>query len=251
MRYEPIDPRLFTANRTRLQRLLLPNSLVALNANDICPTNADGTMATLPNSDLFYLSGIEQEQTLLLLYPDADEEKHREILFLREPTPENELWEGHKLTRKEAQAITGIQNVQWLSEFRRVFHRLMCECDHVYLNSNEHKRAVIEVESREARFVRDTQSRYPLHRNQRLDRLLHQLRVVKSPLELDLIRKACALTKRGFERVLRSLQPGMNETEVEAELAYQFIRGGGTFAYLPIIAIGASACVLHYLQNDA
>src|SRR5262245_15122668 len=153
MRYAPINPQLFIGNRRRLRDLLLPNSLVAVNANDILPTNSDGSLAMCPNSDLFYLTGVEQEQTILLIYPDADEEKHREIPFLHEPTSENELWEGHKYTKKEAQERTGIKNIAWLSEFPRLFHRLMCECDHAYLDSNEHKRAVIDAETREARFV--------------------------------------------------------------------------------------------------
>ena len=153
MRYAEIAAELFVTNRERLRKLLLPNSLAVLNANDVLPTNADGTLSMVANADLFYLSGVEQEQTILMLYPDADDEKQRELLFLREPSAENELWEGHKLTKEEARTQTGIQNVYWLSEFPRLFHRLMCECEHVYLNSNEHKRAVIEVESREARFV--------------------------------------------------------------------------------------------------
>src|SRR5437588_3103937 len=147
MRYEPIDSSFFTANRERFKRLLLPNSLAVVNANDVLPTNADGTLAICPNSDLFYLTGVEQEQTILLLFPDADDEKQREILFLRQPTPEMETWEGHKLTVEEARTRTGIENVHWLSEFPALFHRLMCECERVYLNSNEHKRAVIEVQS--------------------------------------------------------------------------------------------------------
>src|SRR3989441_8050704 len=202
MRYAPIDSQLFITNRERLKYLMPKNSLAAVNANDIPPTNADGTLALPTGSDLFYLSGVEQEKTILLLYPDADDEKHREILFLREPTLETELWEGRKLTRDEARQATGVKNIQWLSEFRRLFHRLMCGCDHVYLNSNEHQRAVIEVESREARFVADTMRRYPLHDYQRLARLMHQLRVVKSDLEIDLVRKACLLTEKGFRRVL-------------------------------------------------
>jgi len=125
MRYEPIDPVLFTANRERLKRLLLPNSLVVVNANDVLPTNSDGTLAMCPNSDLFYLTGVEQEQSILLLYPDADDEKHREILFLREPTPQLETWEGHKLTRDEARKLTGIHRVEWLAEFPHLLHRLM------------------------------------------------------------------------------------------------------------------------------
>src|SRR5262252_2362768 len=174
MRYAPINPKVFVENRARLKNLLLPNSLVIVNANDILPTNSDGTLAMCPNSDLFYLTGVEQEQTILLLYPDADEEEHREILFVREPTEELELWEGHKLTKEEAREMSGINRIRWLSEFPRLFHRLMCECSHIFLNSNEHKRAVVDVESREARFVVQTRAKYPLHNYQRLAPLLHR-----------------------------------------------------------------------------
>src|SRR5205809_1355918 len=251
MRYTPIDSQLFITNRERLKELMLKNSLAVVNANDIPPTNADGTLAMPSCSDLFYLSGVEQEESILLLYPDADEEKHREILFLREPTPEIELWEGRKLTRDEARQVTGVKNIRWLSEFRRLFHRLMCECDHVYLNSNEHQRAVIEVESREARFVADAKRRYPLHDYQRLARLMHQLRVVKSDLEIDLIKKACALTEQGFRRVLKFTRPGVLEAEIEAEFSHEFIRRRGRFAYLPIIASGKNALALHYVENSS
>lgn len=250
MRYEPIDPRLFIQNRDRLRKLLPKNSLAVVNANDVCPTNADGTQNTIVNSDLFYLSGVEQEQTILVLYPDADEEKHRELLFLREPTKDNELWEGHKLTRKEAREVTGIQNIHWLSEFPRLFHRLMCEADEVFLNTNEHKRAVIEVESRDARFIAETMRRYPLHQYRRLAPLLHRLRAVKSAYELDLIRHACQITDSAFRRVARFTKPGVWENEVEAEFAHEFIRHGARFAYMPIIATGKNACCLHYIANE-
>ncbi len=250
MRNALIEPQFFVTNRERLQRLLLSNSLAIVNANDLPPTNADGTMARAPNSDLFYLAGVEQEQSILLLYPEADDEKHREILFLREPTPELELWEGHKLTKDEARRIAGVQNIQWLSGFPSLFHRLMCECEHVYLNSNEHKRAVIEVESRDARFVAETMRRYPLHDYQRLARAMHLLRIVKSSLEIELVRKACQMTEQGFRRVLRFVKPGKVEDEVEAEFAHEFIRQGGRFAYLPIIATGANALSLHYVANS-
>jgi len=251
MRHAPIDSKLFVTNRERLKKLMLKNSLAVVNANDVPPTNADGTLAMPAASDLFYLSGIEQEQSILLLYPDADDEKHREILFVREPTPEIELWEGHKLTKEEARRATGVENIRWLSEFRRLFHRLMCECEHVYLNSNEHSRAAIEVESREARFVGDTMRRYPLHDYQRLARWMHRLRVVKSDLEIGLLRKACALTERGFRRVLKFTRPGVLEAGIEAELAHEFIRHRGRFAYLPIIATGRNALALHYVENSA
>jgi Xaa-Pro aminopeptidase len=251
MRYAPIDAKLFVANRKRLTRVMLQNSLAILNANDIYPTNADGTMALKANSDLFYLTGVEQEESILLVYPEADDEKMREILFLRETNPLIAIWEGHKLTKEEARRLTGIQNIQWVSEFPKMFHRLMCECEHVYLNSNEHKRAVVEVESRDARFICECQRRYPLHRYHRLARLMHELRVVKTDLEIDLIGQACEITGRGFRRVCRFVKPGVTETEVEAEFAHEFIRRRGSFAYLPIIASGPNACVLHYLENAA
>jgi Xaa-Pro aminopeptidase len=250
MRYQPINPQLFTNNRANLSKLLLPNSLVVVNANDVLPTNADGRLPLFPNSDLFYLTSVEQEESILLLYPDAHEERMREILFLRETNDLLATWEGHKLTKEEAQKASGIKRIEWLSEFRPLFHRLMCESDHAYLNSNEHKRAVIEVETREARFVRDTHERYPLHHYERLARLMHRLRVVKSNLEVDLMRQACAITKAGFQRVCKFVKPGVTETEIEAEFAHEFIRRGGAFAYTPIIASGKNACVLHYLQND-
>lgn len=251
MRYKPIDPELFVDHRRRLAALLLPNSLAIVNANDIMPTNADGSMAAIPNSDLFYLTGIEQEQSILLIYPQADEEKHREILFLRQPQPELETWEGHKLSKEEARTVTGIKQIEWLSEFSRLFHRLMCECDRVYLNANEHKRAVVEVETREARFVADTQQKYPLHEYRRLARLMHQLRIKKSDREISRIQKAADVTASAFQRVLHFVKPGVTEMEIEAEFAHEFIRNGGHFAYRPIIATGASACVLHYIENSA
>jgi Xaa-Pro aminopeptidase len=251
MRYAPIPSGLFVQNRQRLKARLAPNSLAVVNANDVLPTNADGTLPMRPNSDLFYLTGVEQEESVLVLYPDADDEKHRELLFLREPTPLMETWEGHKLTRAEAKRLTGIAQIHWLSEFPRLFHRLMCECEHVYLNANEHKRAVIEVPTREARFVADCQRRYPLHTYHRLAPLLHALRSVKSEPELALIRRACALTEQGFRRVAKFVRPGVSETEVEAEFAHEFIRQRAGFAYPPIIASGRNACALHYLDNSA
>lgn len=249
MRYTPIAQELFIENRKRLAACLPTNALAVVNANDTCATNADGSQNTIVNSDLFYLTGVEQEQSILVLYPDADDEKHRELLFLREPTSENELWEGRKLTKKTARELTGIQNVHWLAEFPRLFHRLMCECDHVFLNSNEHKRAIIETETREARFVADTLRKYPLHNYRRLAQLMHRLRIAKSEPEIELIRKACDLTGLGFQRVLRFTRPGVYEYEVEAEYIHEFVRNGGRGAYLPIIGSGINACCLHYVSN--
>jgi Xaa-Pro aminopeptidase len=250
MRHAPIDSALFVENRERLKKLLLPSSLAVVNANDILPTNADGVLPMAANADLFYLTGIEQEESLLLLAPDAFDPKLREVLFLREPSEHLKIWEGHKHSKEEAQKISGIKTVKWLSELNTVLHMLMCEVEHVYLNTNEHKRAAIEVQTRDARFIRDVQTRYPLHDYQRLARVMHQLRVVKSKHEVNLIQQACSITEKGFRRILDFVKPGVNEFEIEAEFIHEFTRNRATFAYGPIIASGANACVLHYHQND-
>lgn len=250
MRHAPIDPQLFVENRARLRALLPPRSLAVVNANDILPTNSDGTLRLIANSDLFWLTGANQEETVLVLFPDADDEKHREVLFLRETSDLIATWEGHKLTREEACQRTGIRQIHWLSEFPAIFRRLMCEAESVYLNTNEHKRSVSEVETRDDRFIRRVQAQYPLHDYRRLARLMHRLRVVKSPAEVALLQRACDLTKTGFERVAKFVKPGVTELDCEAEFIHEFTRGGGGFAYTPIIASGASACVLHYVEND-
>lgn len=251
MRHDPIDPKLFTENRARLAKLLPPKSVAILNANDILPTNADGSILMRANSDLFYLTGVEQEESVLLLFPDADDEKMREILFLREPNEHNELWEGHKLRRDEAQKLTGIKQVKWTQDLWGTIRRLICEAEQVFINSNEHKRATADVETRDDRFIREIQRRYPLHTYRRLAPLLHECRLVKSAGEVEIIRRACSLTAKGFKRVLRFTKPGRTETEVEAEFAHEFIRNRARFAYEPIVATGKNACCLHYQENTA
>jgi Xaa-Pro aminopeptidase len=250
MRHKPIDPKLFVENRRRLTELLLPNSVAVVNANDVLPANADATLMMQPNSDLFYLTGVEQEESVLLLAPGAADEKLREVLFLREPNEHLKTWEGHKLSKDQATAVSGVKTVKWLSEWRGVFHGAMCDAEHVYLNSNEHKRAVVEVQTRDARFVADCKSAYPLHQYHRLARLMHRLRAAKGDAELDLLREAVAITDKGFRRVAKFVRPGVSEYEVEAEYAHEFLRHRARFAYNPIIASGANACVLHYLSND-
>ncbi len=250
MRHDPINPKLFIENRKRLSQLLPPKSLAVVNANDVLPTNADGSLPLHPNSDLFYLTGIEQEESILLLAPDAFDPKLREILFLREPSEHLKIWEGHKHSKAAAQKISGIQTIKWLSEFPMIFRQLMCEQESVWLNSNEHKRADVVVETRDVRFARECQRQFPLHTYHRLARLLHQVRVVKTAGEIELLKQAVAITEKGFRRLLRFVKPGVNECEVEAELAREFIRRRGKFAYNPIVASGANACVLHYNQND-
>jgi len=250
MRYRAISSELFCENRRRLAARLLPRSLAIVNANDVLPTNADGHLPLVPNSDLFYLTGIEQEESILVLAPDALDEKGRTVLFLREPNDHLKVWEGIKHSLDDARRISGIQDIKWLSEFPRFLHRAMCEQEHVYLNSNEHGAASFDVDSRDARFVKRVRESYPLHTYHRLARELHDLRVVKSQHEIELLRRACEITRQGFERVLKFVRPGVNEMEVEAEFAHEFIRNGGKFAYPPIIAGGVNACILHYGCND-
>ena len=250
MKAIPIPAASFTLNRGRLVQRLLPRSLAVLNANDLMPTNADGTMGHLQNADLFYLTGIHQEETILLLAPDAFDPNHREILFVRQPNEHLTIWEGHKLTKAQATAVSGIKNVKWLSDFPAIFRQIACEMENIYLNSNEHQRADVTVETRDMRFIRETREKYPLHRFHRLAPLMHTLRAVKSQFEIDAIQAACDLTGKGFQRVCKFVKPGVNEAEVEAEFAHEFIRRKGQFAYPPIIAAGANNNILHYNQND-
>src|ERR1017187_10483804 len=250
MKAVPLPSALITLNCERLVKKLLPRSLAVLNANDIMPTNADGSLGHLQNADLFYLTGIHQEETILLLAPEAFDPNHREVLFVRQPNEHLAIWEGHKLTKEMATAISGIKNVKWLSDFPVIFRQVMCEMDNIYLNSNEHQRAEVTVETRDARFGRDCRQSFPLHRYRRLAPLMHELRAVKSQFEIDAIKAACDLTGEGFKRVCKFLKPGVNETEVEAEFAHEFIRHKGQFAYPPIIAGGANNNILHYGQND-
>ena len=250
MRHALIDSKLFVEHRARLKGLLAPKSIAVLNANDVLPTNADGSLTLHPNSDLFYLSGIEQEESILWIAPDAFDPRHREILFLREPSEHLKIWEGHKLSKAEAQKISGIEQVKWLSEFPGLFRQIMCEMEHVHLNSNEHKRATVDVQTRDDRFVLECLKKFPLHTYHRLARLMHPLRVVKSVGEIRLLQEAVDITAEGFGRLLHFVKPGVHEYEVEAELIHEFVRRRAKFAYNPIIASGANACTLHYNQND-
>jgi len=241
----------FAQNRKQVMSLMQPRSIAIVNNNDVLPTNADGSFILHPNADLFYLTGIEQEESIVVMFPDAHEEKNREILFIREASPLLEIWEGKKLTKEQATHVSGIKRVELLSAFATIFRGLMCEAENVYLNSNEHPRASTVLEdTREARFVRDCMTRYPLHRYHRLARIMHQVRTVKSAAEIAMIRRACELTRDGFQRVARFVRPGVNECQVEAEFAHEFISHRGKFAYSPIVATGINACALHYIENN-
>ena len=251
MRYNPLGKDLYKQNRKRLVKEMKPNSLAIFNSNDIMPTNADGTMAFRQNNDLLYLSGIDQEESILLVYPDFHDKKQREILFLKETNENIAIWEGHKFTKEEATDTSGIEKIYWLDQFTNVFNTLMAEAEYVYLNTNEHIRADSEVQTRDGRFVNWCKERYPLHKYERIAPIMHRLRAIKSAQEIDALQTACDITEKGFRRVLSFVKPGVMEYEVEAEYIHEFVRNRSRgFAYSPIIASGFSACVLHYIENN-
>lgn len=251
MRYPAIDKSLFIENRSRLAKLLKPQSLVILQSNDIMPTNADGSMGFRQSTDLFYLTGVDQEETILVICPNHPDEKFREVLFLRETNELIAVWEGEKLTREQGRETSGIQTVYWTHQFENIFRNIVFEAESVYLNTNEHTRNDSPVQTRDARYVIEFKERYPLHSLYRLAPLMHQLRAVKHHIEIALMQKACDITRLGFERLLKFVKPGVQEYEIEAELLHEFIRNRSKgFAYQPIIASGANACVLHYIQNS-
>lgn len=249
MNHRPIRNTLFKKNRERLRSELKPNSVAFVNANDLPPANADAVMRMHPNSDLFYLSGIEQEESVLMIAPDASKESMREILFLREPNPHLKIWEGEKHSKEAATKISGITEIRWLSELPSILRMVVCESEHIYLNTNEHSRAVVDVQSRDSRFIDELQKSYPLHKYERLAPILHRLRQIKSKQEVNLIQAACDVTRDAFIRILDKTRPGIKEYEIEAEYAHEFIRKRCKFAYNPIVASGEDSCVLHYIEN--
>jgi len=251
MKYLPIDSSLFIQNRQRFAAELKSNAIAVLNSNDVMPTSADGVRSFIQNTDLFYLSGIDEEESILVIFPDAREEKHREILFIKETNEEIAIWEGPKYSKEEASQISGIKTIYWTQEFEKIFKSLVFDADGIYLNSNEHLRADVFVETRNARFLKWCKRQYPLHKYERLAPIMHQIRSIKSKIEVELIKKACNITEKAFLRLLGFIRPGIWEFEIEAEIYHEFIthRSRGP-AYAPIVASGANACILHYVKNN-
>ena len=251
MRYDPIDPQLFIENRRRLAAQLKPNSIAVFNSSDVMPKSADGVHPFSQQTDLFYLSGIDQEESTLVLFPDAREEKHREVLFLRETSEPIALWEGKKYTKDEAADASGVKTVYWNSQFDSVFRPLVFQAERIYLNSNEHLRAEAVVETRDTRFGKWCREAFPLHRYQRLAPIMHDLRAVKSSIEVELIRQAGEISGRAFRRLLDFIRPGVWEYEIEAEIWHEFLRARSRGpAFQTIVASGADSCTLHYVKND-
>lgn len=227
------------------------SSIAVFNSNDIYPISADSTMPFQQHRDIFYLSGIDQEESILLMFPDASEEKHREILFLRETNEHIAIWEGEKLTKERAYEVSGIKTVYWLQEFDKIFFQLMTEAETIYFNTNEHYRQSVETETREDRFIKKTKEAFPAHRWAKSNPILQRLRSVKDSIEIDLLQQACNITEKGFRRILEFVKPGVWEYEIEAEFMHEFLRNRSKgFAYTPIIASGNNANVLHYVQNN-
>ena len=251
MKYPSIDSILFIENRKRFVAQMKPNSIAVFVSNDEMPRSADSFYVWRQNPDLFYLSGIDQEQTILILYPDCPNPSQREILFVRQTNEKIAVWEGHKYTKEEAKAASGIDNIQWTDAFDSLFHVLMTYAGTVYLNQNDHDRAVIRVPYLEQRFAQEVKEKYPMHQYERSSRIMHYLRAIKSSVEIALMKEACGITEKAFRRLLRFVKPGVWEYEIEAEITHEFLRNRSTgHGYSPIIASGASACVLHYVENN-
>jgi len=251
MKYHPINNKLFIKNRAKFMAQMKPKSLAVFNSNDVFTTGADSTLPFEQNRDLFYLSGADQEESILVLFPDAIDPNHREVLFLTETNKHIEIWYGAKYSKKEATEVSGIKTIYWLSEFKKVFYDLMTEAETVYFNTNEHYRQSVEIETREDRFIKQCKADFPAHKWEKSNQILQQLRGVKESEEIELIQTGCNITNKGFRRILPFVKPGIMEYEIEAEFMHEFLRNRSKgFAYTPIIASGYSACVLHYIENN-
>ena len=251
MKYDRIDSTLYINNRKKFCSKLKKGALAIFNSNDIITTSADSTLPFVQHRDILHLSGVDQEESILLLFPDVNDQKHREILFLKETNDLIAVWEGEKLNKEQAFETSGIKTVYWLDQFETIFNALLAESNCVYLNNNEHTRANTEGETREDRFITWFKNKYPTHITERSAPIMHQIRSEKHEIELALMQKACNITEAGFRRILKFIRPNVMEYSIEAELMHEFLNNRSKgFAYTPIIASGKSACVLHYIENN-
>jgi len=251
MKYNRIDSSLFIKNRAKFVQQMKPKSVAIFNSNDIYPISADSTIPFAQHRDIFYLSGVDQEESVLVIFPDAFDERHRELLFLKETSEKIAIWEGEKLTKETALATSGIENVFWLDQMDAVMKIILAQAENIYINTNEHTRANTEVQTREDRYIENLKQVTPGHTYLKSAPIMHSLRSVKEQIELDLMQIACDITEKGFRRILKSTKPGDMEYEIEAELMHEFLRNRSKgWAYTPIIASGKNACVLHYIENN-
>jgi Xaa-Pro aminopeptidase len=251
MKYTTIKSDLFIENRKRFVEKLKPKSLVVIHSNDEFPRSGDQNFTFRQNADMLWLTGIDQEESILLIFPDSPIPAYREVLFLKKTNEHIAIWEGHKYTKEEALTTSGIRSIFWLEDFKSIFPMLMNHTEHVYLNSNENDRYVHINQYRDLRFAKQLMEQYPLHKYERAAPIFRELRAVKSTYEIELLQTACDITEKAFRRLLGFVKPGVMEYEVEAEIIHEFIRNRATgHAYNPIIASGASAIVLHYNDNN-
>jgi Xaa-Pro aminopeptidase len=251
MKYDRINSSLYVSNRAKFVAQMEANTLAVFNSNDIYPVSADSTMPFQQHRDILALSGVDQEESILVLFPNASNPAHREVLFLKETSELIAIWEGEKLTKQAAFETSGIKTVYWLQQFPTIFKQLMAEAKGVYLNTNEHLRANTEVESREDRFIKKVKQDFPAHQVLKSAPIMHKIRSIKNDIEIELMQRACKITEAGVRRLLGFIKPGVWEYEIEAELAHEFLRNRSKgFAYTPIIASGKNACVLHYIENN-
>ncbi len=251
MKYLPLNPKIFIQNRKRFVEKMDKNSIAIYNSNDELPTNADQLFKFKQNSDLIWLTGIEQEDSMLILFPDNPDPKYREVLVLVRPNELKEKWDGHRLRRNEATAISGIQTIVWLDVLDGLLQPWIHLSDNIYLNSNENDRKANFVPVRDCRYAEQMKQRYPLHQYKRSAKLLRDLRAIKSPLEVEVIQKAIDITEKTFKRLLQFIKPGVMEYEIEAEIMHSFLSQRSTGpAYSSIIAGGDRARTLHYVENN-
>ena len=251
MKYLPIPNRLYKKNRKKFMAQMKPDSLAVFNSNDVYPIGADSIMPFEQHRDIFYLSGIDQEESILLLFPEAKNPAHREVMFVRETNEHIAVWEGAKLTKEQATEVSGISTIYWTHQFEQVLFDLMSEASTIYLNTNEHYRQAVETQTREDRFIESVKLKYPAHQTAKSFPILNDIRGVKEQEEIQLIHQACSITEKGFRRILKFVEPEVWEFEIEAEYLHEFVRNRSRgFAYTPIIASGESANVLHYIENN-
>ena len=251
MKYDKINAQLFIKNRKNFASAMRKNSLAVFNSNDVYPISADSTLPFEQHTDILYLSGVNQEESVLVLFPDCPNENLREVLFVRETNEHIAVWEGEKLTKETAFETSGIKTVYWLQDLEKILFEMTSYCDTFYINTNEHYRANVETETREDRFTKWLIAKYPAHAVAKSNPILQRLRAVKDPIELELMQQACNITEKGFRRILNFIKPAVWEYEIEAELLHEFVRNRSKgFAYTPIIASGNNANVLHYIENN-
>ena len=251
MKYQPLDSSLYIKNRDNFMSQMSEGTLAVFNSNDIFPISADSSMPFQQHRDILYLTGVDQEESILVLFPGASNAKQREVLFLKETSELIAIWEGEKLNKESAFAQSGIKNVFWLQDFNTEFKKMMSQAENVYINNNEHLRANTKVETREERFIKKLKRDFPGHSYKRSAPIMHDIRSVKEQEEIDAMQHACNITKKGVHRILDFIKPGVWEYEIEAELIHEFTRNRANgFAYTPIIGSGYNACVLHYIENN-